>query len=128
MRVSQWLAAGGMVLMAGMYAGPLSAQAQEPPPDAKQVEDGRKIFAGKGTCFVCHGADAKGTPLAPNLTDAEWLNVDGSRAGIADLVKTGVPKPKKHPAPMPPMGGASLKPDEVQAVAAYVWSLSHPAK
>jgi hypothetical protein len=26
---------------------------------------------------------------------------------------------------MPPMGGASLTPDQVKAVAAYVYSLSH---
>jgi mono/diheme cytochrome c family protein len=26
---------------------------------------------------------------------------------------------------MPPMGGAQLTPEQVSAVAAYVWSLSH---
>jgi mono/diheme cytochrome c family protein len=34
-----------------------------------------------------------------------------------------VPTPKKAPAPMPPMGGASLSPDQVKAAAAYVHSL-----
>lgn len=29
---------------------------------------------------------------------------------------------------MPPMGGASLKPDQVKAVAAYVYTLSHGSK
>ena len=38
---------------------------------------------------------------------------------------TGVPKPKEHPAPMPPKGGAPLTDDQVKAVAAYVYSLSH---
>jgi mono/diheme cytochrome c family protein len=28
-------------------------------------------------------------------------------------------------APMPPMGGAQLTPDQVSAVAAYIWGLSH---
>jgi hypothetical protein len=28
---------------------------------------------------------------------------------------------------MPPMGGAQLTPDQVSALAAYVWSLSHRA-
>lgn len=87
-------------------------------------QDGRAIFRGKGNCFVCHGQDGKGTPLAPNLTDATWLHVDGSAEAIVGLVKTGVPKPKKHPAPMPPMGGAKLNDAELQAVAAYVHSLS----
>jgi hypothetical protein len=36
-----------------------------------------------------------------------------------------VPYPKQHAAPMPPMGGASLTPQQVCAVAAYVYSLGH---
>lgn len=129
MRLSKWLVVGGVALLAAAYAGPVAAQDAETPPDAKQIADGKKIFTGKGNCFTCHGTDGKGTPLAPNLTDAAWLNIDGKWASIEGLVKTGVPKPKQHPAPMPAMGGGSLKPEELHAVAAYVWSLSHtPAK
>jgi mono/diheme cytochrome c family protein len=85
--------------------------------------------AGGGTCAVCHGQDAKGTAgLAPDLTDAKWLNGDGSYGFIVGLVKTGVPNPKESPAPMPPMGGVTLTPEQVRAVAAYVYSLSHPKK
>lgn len=85
---------------------------------------GQKIFQGKGLCYNCHGKDGRGTPLAPNLTDREWLNIDGSLPAIVALIKTGVPKPVKHPAPMPPMGGAKLSKAEIDAVAAYVKSLS----
>ena len=95
---------------------------------AAQVAEGDKIFHGQeagGTCTACHGQDAKGTAIAPDLTDSEWLNGDGSLAFIEHTVTTGVPKPKSHPAPMPPMGGASLNPDQIKAVAAYVYSLSH---
>jgi cbb3-type cytochrome c oxidase subunit III len=95
---------------------------------AAQIAEGEKIFHGQeagGTCTACHGQDAKGTAIAPNLTDSEWLNGDGSLAFIEHTVTTGVPKPKSHPAPMPPMGGASLNPDQIKAVAAYVYSLSH---
>lgn len=127
MRLAKGLAAGGLCLMMAMTAKPVMAQTKETPPDAKLVADGKKIFTGKGNCYACHGADAKGTPLAPNLTDTTWINIDGTLASIEGLIKTGVPKPKEHPAPMPPMGGASLKPEELQAVAAYVWSLSHTA-
>jgi mono/diheme cytochrome c family protein len=28
---------------------------------------------------------------------------------------------------MPPMGGAQITPDQVSAVAAYIWALSHPS-
>ena len=92
------------------------------------VSLGGQIFHGKaagGTCFTCHGQDAKGTTLAPDLTDNQWLNTDGSQQGIAQIVTNGVPQPKQHQAGMPPMGGAKLTPDQIQAVAAYVYSLSH---
>jgi mono/diheme cytochrome c family protein len=89
---------------------------------------GDSIFHGQvggGTCFACHGQDAKGSSVGPNLTDSEWLNTDGSLEGIIKTIQSGVPKPKKAPAPMPPMGGASLTPEQVRAVAAYEYSLSH---
>ena len=89
---------------------------------------GDSIFhgqAGGGTCYACHGQDGKGSGVGPNLTDGEWLNTDGSLEGIAKTIKSGVPSPKKAPAPMPPMGGAALTDEQVQAVAGYAYSLSH---
>src|SRR4029078_430366 len=88
---------------------------------AAQIAEGEKIFHGQeagGTCTACHGQDAKGTAMGHKLTDSEWLNGDGSLAFIEHTVTTGVPKPKSHPAPMPPMGGATLSPDQIKAVAA----------
>ena len=93
---------------------------------AEMVSQGQQIFAGKGMCLTCHGPTATGTPLAPNLTDAEWLNItSGDWAEIQTIVRNGVPTPKQHPSPMPPMGGAQLSDQEIQAVAAYVYSVSH---
>ena len=106
-------------------AGP---QAQEAGRSA-EVALGDSIFQGQaagGLCFTCHGPDAKGTQLGPDLTDREWLNGDGSLEFIARTVTAGVPAPKKYPGAMPPMGGASLTPDQVRAVAAYVYSLRRP--
>jgi mono/diheme cytochrome c family protein len=94
--------------------------------NAQLIALGDSVFhgqAGGGTCYVCHGQDAKGSGVGPNLTDAEWLNTDGTLAGITATVKNGVPQPKKAPAPMPPMGGAALSDDQVKAVATYVHSL-----
>ena len=94
----------------------------------KLIALGDSIFHGQvggGTCFACHGQDGKGSGVGPNLTDGEWLNTDGSLAGIAKTIKAGVPTPKKAPAPMPPMGGAALTDEQVEAVAAYEYSLSH---
>jgi hypothetical protein len=94
--------------------------------DAKLIALGDSIFHGQAagaTCYVCHGQDAHGSAVAPNLTDGEWLNNNGTLAGITGTIKSGVPQPKKAPAPMPPMGGASLSDDQVKAVATYVHSL-----
>lgn len=91
---------------------------------------GDSIFHGRaagGTCQNCHGQDAKGTSMAPNLADTEWHNGDGSFQFIIRTVTTGVPQPMKFPGPMPPKGGAPLSIAQVRAVAAYVFSLSHPA-
>jgi glucose/arabinose dehydrogenase/mono/diheme cytochrome c family protein len=92
---------------------------------------GARIYSGQvggATCTGCHGQDAKGTPLGPNLTDAKWLWSDGSYPGIAKTITDGVPQPKNYRSPMPPMGGTQLTADQVNAVAAYLWSLSHGAK
>lgn len=90
---------------------------------------GEKIFKGvaaHGICFTCHGANAKGIPgLGPDLTDKVWLHGDGSVAFIKTLVRTGVPKPKKSPATMPPFGGSPLVEPQLEAVAQYVHSLSN---
>lgn len=95
------------------------------------LAEGDSIFHGLkagGLCQTCHGPDATGTPLAPNLTDATWLTGDGTYAFIQQRVTTGMPKPTPpYSSPMLPMGGAQLTPQQIQSVAAYVYSLSHKA-
>lgn len=87
----------------------------------EQVEQGRTLFSGQGGCQACHNPQATGTQLAPDLTDDQWLNVSGpDMEEIAQLIRTGVAQPVEHPAPMPPMGGASLNDEQIQALAAYV--------
>lgn len=96
-----------------------------PDVDQSLVDRGREVFNGAGGCTACHGSDATGTTLAPDLTDDERLNVDGSYGELAGLIRTGVAQPKQYPAPMAPKGGASLSDAQICAVAAYVYSLSH---
>ena len=87
---------------------------------------GDSIFHGQiagGTCFTCHGQGGTGGTLGPNLSDAEWLHGDGSYESIAATVTNGVATPKQFPGVMPPKGGAPLTPDQVRAIAAYVYSL-----
>ena len=100
------------------------------PPGAtpEMVALGQRIFRGQvggAACTGCHGANGAGTPLGPDLADTKWLWSDGSYAGISKTITSGVSEPKEYRSPMPPMGGAELTPDQVSAVAAYVWGLSH---
>jgi glucose/arabinose dehydrogenase/mono/diheme cytochrome c family protein len=134
---------------ASASAGKISVDEAKPPegthPDAGAVADsadlpvpagatremvvlGDRIYHGQvgaATCTGCHGANATGTTLGPNLTDTQWLWGDGSYAAIAKTIAAGVPQPKQYRSPMPPKGGAELTPDQVSAVAAYIWGLSH---
>ena len=88
------------------------------------VAAGDRLFH-ENSCIACHGEDAKGTSLAPNLADATWLTGDGSIGAITKIIREGVDEPKQFASPMPAMGGADLSPDDLKAVAAYVWSISH---
>jgi mono/diheme cytochrome c family protein len=90
------------------------------------IAKGDSIFHTKGNCYACHGAKAVGAAVGPNLTDAEWIHSDGTYDAIVKQVVAGVTKEQaKSGIPMPPKGGATISDDEVNAVAAYVFSLSH---
>jgi glucose/arabinose dehydrogenase len=93
----------------------------------EMVALGGRIYHGEvggAACTGCHGESAEGTPLAPALTAHKWLWSDGGYNGIAKTITEGVLQPKEYRSPMPPMGGAQLTPDQVSAVAAYIWSIS----
>lgn len=95
---------------------------------ADQVALGDRIFHGEakdGTCGGCHGSDAKGGPVGPDLTTGKWEWSDGSLNGITQTITAGVPAPKNFQGAMPPMGGAQLSEADVKAVAAYVWAVGH---
>lgn len=113
-------------LAAVLGARPIVAQAPAAVTPAA-IAQGDSIFHSKGNCYACHGANAQGA-VGPNLTDAEWIHSDGSYDAIVKQVTTGVPKEaSKSGIMMPPKGGSSITDDEVKAVAAYVYSLSHKA-
>ncbi len=96
----------------------------------EMVELGQRVYRGQlggAACTGCHGESGQGTPLGPDLLGKKWLWSDGSYAGIMKTITEGVSQPKQYRSPMPPMGGAQLTPDQVSALAAYVWGLSHHA-
>jgi mono/diheme cytochrome c family protein len=110
-------------------AGSVASLPVPPGWTAQAVALGQQVFAGQvggAPCTGCHGSDGKGSPLGPDLTAGKWTWSDGGLAGIQKTITSGVPAPKNYRSPMPPMGGAQLSPDQVSAVAAYVWALGHP--
>ena len=119
-RPSTWLVVAGAMLLG------VSLHAQEP--SAAQIARGDTLFNGHrmGACWSCHGQGGKGTNIAPQLAkNPKWINIDGSLDAIKGIITNGVPHPKKHPGAMPPMGGAQLTQDQIDALAAYVYSLSN---
>jgi cytochrome c5 len=64
--------------------------------------------------------------VGPSLTDAEWIHSKGSFDEIVAQVTKGVTKEEsKSGIMMPPRGGSTISDEDVKAVAAYVYSLSH---
>jgi cbb3-type cytochrome c oxidase subunit III len=119
----------GMLVAVCALAGTGQATAQEKAAPAgvtpATIAKGDTIFHKTGLCYACHGSNAEGT-VGPNLTDAEWLHGDGSYDMIVATVTSGVPAEKaKKGIAMPPKGGSSISEEDVKAVAAYVYSLSH---
>jgi cbb3-type cytochrome c oxidase subunit III len=114
--------------LALLGVGPAVAQEKAAPPAGvtpAAIAQGDSIFHKDGLCYACHGSNAQGT-VGPNLTDTEWLHGDGSYDFIVATVTSGIPAEKaKKGIAMPPKGGSSISADQVKAVAAYVYSLSH---
>ena len=116
----------GLLLAFAAVLGARPAMAQAPAAvTPAAIALGDSLFHSKGNCYACHGANAQGA-VGPNLTDAEWIHSDGSYDAIVKQITTGVTaEESKSKVPMPPKGGSQITDDEVKAVAAYVYSLSH---
>ena len=84
--------------------------------DAQAAEAGAQVFA--QACSACHGPNAKGNQAmgAPNLTDNVWL-YGSTYEWIKETVMSG------RQNQMPAQEGR-LSDDQIQIVAAYVYSLS----
>ena len=85
----------------------------------EQVVLGDRIFHGEaanGTCFQCHGHDAKGTGNGNDLTVGSLIWGDS----LAEIKKT-----IRNNIALAPGRDGDLTDSDVDAVAAYVWSLVH---
>ncbi len=98
------------------------------PPGVTQqvIAEGKKIYSGRGLCYLCHGAVPVGG-IGPDLTDDSWLRSEGRYEEIVVQVFSGTAKEdSKTGVAMPPRGGSHISDDEVRAVAAYIWAVSNP--
>lgn len=97
------------------------------------IAEGDSLFNSR-SCQRCHGAKAVGGPNAPSLVRTTWDHGSGSYEDIVKTIMTGVPKEQlkvpTRPNAMRARGGQQplLTDPQVNAVAAYVWSLNHPTK
>lgn len=95
------------------------------------IAQGQEIFGG-GSCAKCHKADGTGGRRGPDISDARWSHADGSPTSIREVIRDGVAKDEikssSYSRAMKPLGGLEIGSAELDALAAYVWSLSTQAK
>jgi len=127
-------ASGSGKLMAAEYKDEMNKAAMEKEVRMKEAKDyvtednvavltsAGELASGKTTfttnCVTCHGTQAQGTPIAPNLTDNYWLH----GGGIKDVFKTitqGVPGKAMI------AWSQKLSPKQINEVASYIFSLQN---
>lgn len=81
--------------------------------DPALLAKGKETFT--TTCAACHNADGGGN-IGPNLTDDYWIHGNTPEAILTTITK-GVPDKGM------PTWGATLKPEQISSVAAYVITL-----
>lgn len=135
------LVSGLVVLTLSLAGSPAAAQQRPELPDAVkdwlardqvqrwalQLETGEKLF-NEGICARCHGQAGAAGRFGPDLTDDEWLQSDGSLLGIRETILWGVRTQDLSDPERPfmlPSGGMQLTGEDLQAITAYVWSLSN---
>ncbi len=123
------VAATVIVLGACFHSGPRRPALVTP----MNVALGDSLF-NNGSCQRCHGKGGIGATNAPALDGKKWLQLQtGSYDEIVKIITDGVPqasiKVASHRFPMRGRGGPmNLTDAQVQAVAAYVWTLTHGKK
>ena len=111
------------------YDAPMSGQRAQLRPPAEdlpvplgytreQIVLGDRVFHGEaagGTCYVCHGMDARGTANGNDLSLGFFIWGDGSVKAIKKTIF--------HNMEVVPGRDGDLTPDDVDAVSAYLWAL-----
>jgi mono/diheme cytochrome c family protein len=89
----------------------------------EMAAEGRELYT---VCAVCHGPDAAGTQLGPPLREMAYRPEQFDE--IVEVIRTGAPATERFPVPMPVMGGGDFTPEQMRALAAYVYVVSHRAE
>lgn len=97
-----------------MLAVSLTFQAADQP-------DGAALY--KQKCSMCHGPEGKGFPAlkTPDFTDPKWQESVKDKA-LVEMIKQG-----KKGTPMPAFA-EKLKPEEIDAVVAFIRTLNSKKK
>jgi mono/diheme cytochrome c family protein len=94
------------------------------------LQRGKALFAGKATCFMCHGTDGRGDgPLAGTLKD-EWGHAVRPAdftlpAGVHGGVKLGHDGAHIFKTIMTGVGGTPMPPFQGQLTTDEVWDIVH---
>jgi len=92
------------------------------------VAEGRRIFQGVGGCSACHGMEGGGTDSGAPLAQGVWMHGADTWRAIRSRVLHGIPRDESsRGTTMPIRGMSELTDAQVDAVASYVWVLSHQA-
>lgn len=92
------------------------------------VARGHRVFHGNGGCSACHGLEAVGTDSGPPLAQGVWMHGADTWRAIRSRVLHGIPRDEStRDLAMPMRGVSQLSDEDVDAVAAYVWQVSHQA-
>jgi mono/diheme cytochrome c family protein len=125
-------AAVAAAVVTGCHRTPVNSELK-PAITVAMVQHGDSLFHAR-SCVKCHGNDAHGAKNAPSLMGPTFLHVNGTYGDFVRIITSGVPKDSikvpTHPFAMQPRGGNQnpMTDEEIRAVAAYVYSLSHPVK
>jgi cytochrome c oxidase cbb3-type subunit 3 len=85
-----------------------------PSPDSAILAKGKALFG--ANCVACHAAEGQGL-IGPNLCDNFWIH-GGEFANILNTINEGVPAKGMISWKL------TMKPDDIYAVASYIWTLN----
>ncbi len=116
----------GVFTLLAVLSRPAAGQDSRPPAVTDSaIAAGQQLFHGNGNCSACHGDKGVGSDDGPALISGPWTLGDGSYEWLLHVVQHAAPGARSREGdPVPMRGPGTLDSAEVQAVAAYLWTIS----